>query len=102
MKQLLDLVALGTVCDVVALTGVNRALVTQGLKIMASRNNTGIRTLLDVAEITEKPAAYHAGFVLGPRINAGGRVGNPTSACGFHVHRRPRRSPDAGAGTQCP
>jgi single-stranded-DNA-specific exonuclease len=75
LKQLLDLVALGTVCDVVPLTGVNRALVAQGLKIMAGRGNTGIRTLLDLTEISEKPGTYHAGFVLGPRINAGGRVG---------------------------
>lgn len=75
LKQWLDIVALGTVCDVVPLTGVNRALVTQGLKIMAARGNTGIRTLMDIARVDEKPGVYHAGFVLGPRINAGGRVG---------------------------
>jgi len=71
----LDIVALGTVCDVVALTGVNRALVAQGLKVLASRKNAGLRMLADVAGIKEKPGAYHLGFVLGPRINAGGRVG---------------------------
>lgn len=71
----LDLVALGTICDVVPLTGVNRALVAQGLKILARRGNPGIAALADVAGIGEPPAAYHAGFVLGPRINAGGRVG---------------------------
>ena len=71
----LDLVALGTVCDVVPLTGVNRALVAQGLKVMAGRNNTGLRALADVAGLTEAPGTYHAGFVLGPRINAGGRIG---------------------------
>ncbi len=71
----LDLVALGTVCDVVPLTGVNRALVSQGLKVMAKRNNPGLKALADVAGLKEAPAAYHAGFLLGPRINAGGRIG---------------------------
>ena len=75
LRQLLDLVALGTVCDVVPLTGINRAFVRQGLKIMARRRNTGLSALADVAKIAEAPDAYHAGFVLGPRINAGGRVG---------------------------
>ncbi len=73
----LDLVALGTVCDVVPLTGLNRALVTQGLKVMGRRNNPGLRALGDVAGITEAPGTYHAGFLLGPRINAGGRIGAP-------------------------
>ncbi len=71
----LDLVALGTVCDVVPLTGVNRALVAQGLKIMARRNNLGLAALADIARIDSRPDAYHAGFVMGPRVNAGGRVG---------------------------
>jgi len=71
----LDLVALGTVCDVVPLVGVNRALVTQGLKIMARRHNIGLAALGDVAGIKEAPGAYHLGYVLGPRVNAGGRVG---------------------------
>lgn len=71
----LDLVALGTICDVVPLKGVNRAYASQGLKIMAKRANTGLVALADVAGIDEPPGAYHAGFVLGPRINAGGRVG---------------------------
>ena len=71
----LDVVALGTVCDVVPLTGLNRALVTQGLKIMARRANAGLAALADVARLDEPPATYHAGFVLGPRVNAGGRVG---------------------------
>ena len=75
LKQWLDLVALGTVCDVVTLLGLNRAFVTQGLKIIASRRNLGLKTLADSANINEKPDAYHLGFVLGPRINAGGRVG---------------------------
>jgi single-stranded-DNA-specific exonuclease len=73
--QWLDVVALGTVCDVVPLQGVNRALVTQGLKVMARRTNTGLSALSDVAGIRERPDAYHLGYVLGPRVNAGGRVG---------------------------
>ncbi len=75
MMQWLDLVALGTVCDVVPLTGVNRALVTQGLKVLAQRRNPGLRALSEVAGINERSSAYHLGFLLGPRINAGGRVG---------------------------
>jgi single-stranded-DNA-specific exonuclease len=75
LMQWLDLVALGTVCDVVPLVGLNRALVTQGLKVLARRGNGGIAALCDVAQMTETPDSYHLGFVLGPRINAGGRVG---------------------------
>ncbi len=75
LMQWLDLVALGTVCDVVPLTGLNRALVAQGLKVMARRDNVGLRALSDVAAIDEAPTTYHAGFILGPRVNAGGRVG---------------------------
>ena len=71
----LDLVALGTVCDVVPLTGVNRALVAQGLRVMARRANAGIAALADVARLDARPDSYHAGFVLGPRVNAGGRIG---------------------------
>lgn len=71
----LDLVALATVCDVVALTGLNRAFVTQGLKVLGRRANVGLAALADVARLDERPTAYHLGFVLGPRINAGGRVG---------------------------
>lgn len=73
--SLLDLVALGTVCDVMPLHGVNRAFVKQGLKVMAQRCNLGLKVLSDVSGVAEKPTAYHLGFVLGPRINAGGRVG---------------------------
>jgi len=75
LMELLDLVALGTVCDVVPLLGLNRALVAQGLKVMARRRNTGLAALGDVAGLKEAPGTYHAGFLLGPRINAGGRVG---------------------------
>ena len=75
LLQWLDLVALGTVCDVVPLTGINRALVAQGIKVIARRENIGLVALSDVAGVTEKPTAYHLGFLFGPRINAGGRVG---------------------------
>lgn len=75
LRQWLDLVALGTVCDVVPLTGVNRALVRQGLLVMRQRLNAGLAALADVARLREEPGAYHLGFMLGPRVNAGGRVG---------------------------
>lgn len=74
LMESLDLVALGTVCDVVPLIDLNRAFVTQGLKIMSHRKNPGLSALADVAGMNQKPNAYHAGFVFGPRINAGGRI----------------------------
>lgn len=73
----LDLVALGTVCDVVPLIGVNRALALRGFEQMARRTNIGLAALADVSGVKERPGAYHAGFLLGPRINAGGRLGDP-------------------------
>jgi single-stranded-DNA-specific exonuclease len=73
--QWLDLVALGTVCDVVPLAGVNRALVAQGIKVARRRDNPGLAALAAVAGIGEPIDAYHLGFVFGPRVNAGGRVG---------------------------
>lgn len=75
LMRWLDLVALGTVCDVVPLVGVNRAFVAQGLTVMAARGNPGLRALADVAGLDERPGTYHAGYILGPRINAGGRIG---------------------------
>jgi len=75
LLELLDLAALGTVCDVVPLTGLNRALVSQGLKVLAGRKNLGLAALGDVSKLDGKPGTYHAGFLLGPRVNAGGRVG---------------------------
>jgi single-stranded-DNA-specific exonuclease len=75
LMQWLDLVALGTVCDVVPLDGLNRAFVTQGLKVMGQRRNPGLVALSDVAKLTERPDSFHLGFMLGPRVNAGGRVG---------------------------
>jgi len=83
LRQWLDIVALGTICDVVPLVGVNRALVTQGLKIMGQRGNIGMRAVMDSAGLDERPGVYHAGYVIGPRINAGGRVGR--SDLGVHL-----------------
>lgn len=75
LRQLLDLVALGTVCDMVPLRGVNRAFVIQGLKVMAQRRNPGLRALSDLVDLHQPPGAFELGFMFGPRINAGGRVG---------------------------
>ncbi|MEM1236827.1 MAG: single-stranded-DNA-specific exonuclease RecJ [Pseudomonadota bacterium] len=75
LMALLDLVALATVADVAPLTGVNRAFVRQGLKVMAGRHRIGLRALADQARLDTAPSAYHLGYVLGPRINAGGRIG---------------------------
>ena len=76
LRQWLDLAALGAVCDVTRLTGFNRALTAQGLKVMSGWANPGLRALLEVAQAKPGPATtFHAGFVLGPRINAGGRIG---------------------------
>lgn len=75
LLNLLDLVALGTVCDVMSLTGLNRAFVATGLKILKARKNLGLREICDLSALDEEPSAYHLGFVIGPRINAGGRVG---------------------------
>ena len=73
--ELLDIVALGTVADVAALRGLNRAFVAQGLKVMAARRNIGLAALIEAARLTRDPSCTDLGFALGPRINAGGRVG---------------------------
>lgn len=75
LLDLLDIVALGTVADVAALRGLNRAFVAQGLKVMAQRRNIGLSALIDASRLTRAPTATDLGFALGPRINAGGRVG---------------------------
>lgn len=75
LMALLDLVALATVADVAPLTGVNRAFVRQGLTVMGRRARPGLTALADTAGLDRAPTAYHLGFVLGPRINAGGRIG---------------------------
>jgi single-stranded-DNA-specific exonuclease len=73
--DLLDIVALGTVADVAQLRGLNRAFVTQGLKVMAQRKNVGLSALIEASRLTRAPTCTDLGFALGPRINAGGRVG---------------------------
>ncbi|GGL85110.1 single-stranded-DNA-specific exonuclease RecJ [Pseudooceanicola nanhaiensis] len=75
LMGMLDLVALATVADVAPLIGVNRALVRQGLRVMARRERPGLAALADIGRLTTAPSSYHLGYVLGPRINAGGRVG---------------------------
>ena len=75
IKELLGLAALGTVCDVVSLTGLNRAIVAQGLKVLSGGDNVGVSALADVAGSAPPYTTYHCGFILGPRINAGGRIG---------------------------
>ena len=72
----LDLVALATICDVVPLKGLNRAFVNKGIAVMRKRQNIGLKALADTAGLTTPPTAYHCGFLLGPRINAGGRIGS--------------------------
>lgn len=78
LMSLLDLVALGTVADVASLHGLNRALVAQGLKVMARRETVGMAALIDASRLSRAPACSDLGFALGPRINAGGRVGEST------------------------
>ena len=87
--SLLDLVALGTVADVAALHGLNRALVAQGLKIMAKRENIGMSALIDASRLSRAPTCSDLGFALGPRINAGGRVGESTLGVRLLITRDP-------------
>ncbi len=75
LMAMLDLVALATVADVAPLKGVNRAFVRQGLRVMGERRRPGLTALADVARLDTAPSSYHLGFVLGPRVNAGGRIG---------------------------
>ncbi len=75
LRQWLDLAALGAICDVTQLVGFNRALTAQGLKVMSGWGNPGLKALLDVAKSKGPATTFHAGFILGPRINAGGRIG---------------------------
>jgi len=75
IRQWLDLAAMGAFCDVTSLTGFNRAIASQGLKVMSGWANPGLKALLDVAKGQGPATSFHAGFILGPRINAGGRIG---------------------------
>ena len=86
----LDLVSLGTVCDVVPLIGLNRAMVKQGLKVLNSKKNLGLKTLLDICKIDVKPSIYHLGYLLGPRINAGGRVGKCSHGANLLLNKDPK------------
>ncbi|WP_150497109.1 single-stranded-DNA-specific exonuclease RecJ [Roseibium aquae] len=93
LMALLDLVALGTVCDVVPLQGLNRAYVLRGLSVMHQRRNPGLAFLADAARVAGKATPYHLGFLLGPRINAGGRIGDAALGarlltCDDHVEAR--------------
>ncbi|MFT8720384.1 single-stranded-DNA-specific exonuclease RecJ [Acetobacter sp.] len=83
LLECLDLVALATICDVMPLRDLNRAFVHQGLRVMGERNRTGLRSLMDVASVLEKPTAFSCGFAIGPRINAGGRIAE--SDLGFRL-----------------
>ena len=94
---LLDLVALGTVADVAALHGLNRAFVSQGLKVMAKRENIGMAALIDASRLKRAPACSDLGFALGPRINAGGRVGESTLGVRLLTTRDPDEARDIAA-----
>ena len=75
IRSWLDLAAMGAICDVTQLTGFNRALAAQGLKVMSAWGNPGLKALLEIAKSQGPASVFHAGFILGPRINAGGRIG---------------------------
>ena len=90
--DLLDLVSLGTVCDVVPLIGLNRAIVKQGLKVIKKRSNLGLKTLYDMCKIESQPTTYDLGYVLGPRINAGGRVGKSSHGAELLISNDPQKT----------
>ncbi|MEO1490452.1 MAG: DHHA1 domain-containing protein, partial [Pseudomonadota bacterium] len=90
--SLLDLVALGTVADVAALHGLNRAFVAQGLKVLARRERIGMAALMDASRLKRSPIASDLGFALGPRINAGGRIGESTLGVRLLTTRDPEEA----------
>ncbi len=90
LLEFLDLVSLGTVCDVVPLIGLNRAIVKQGLKILKSKKNLGLKTLIDLCRIESHLNTYHLGYVIGPRINAGGRVGKSSHGANLLLNNDPK------------
>jgi len=90
--NILDLVSLGTVCDVVPLIGLNRAIVHQGLKILKKKNNLGLKTLIEVSNLEKNITAHELGYVLGPRINAGGRVGKSTHGANLLLNQSPKNA----------
>ena len=97
LLALLDVVALGTVADVAALHGLNRAFVAQGLKVMARRDNIGMSALIDASRLKRAPACSDLGFALGPRINAGGRVGESTLGVRLLTTRDPEEAREIAA-----
>lgn len=97
LMSLLDLVALGTVADVASIRGLNRAFVAQGLKIMARRANIGMAALIDASRLKAAPQASDCGFALGPRINAGGRVGEATLGVRLLTTRDPEEAREIAA-----
>ena len=90
--NLLDLVSLGTVCDVVPLIGLNRAIVKQGLEVFKKRKNLGLKTLYDLCNIESQPTTYDLGYKLGPRINAGGRVGKSSHGAELLTSNDPKKT----------
>jgi single-stranded-DNA-specific exonuclease len=84
LMNYLDLVSLGTVCDVVPLIGLNRAIVRQGLEVLKNKLNLGLKTLKNVCGIESNITTYHLGYVIGPRINAGGRVGKCSHGANYY------------------
>ncbi len=92
LLDFLDLVSLGTICDVVPLIGLNRAIVKQGLKIINLKKNLGLKTLIDLCNIEAKASTYHLGYVIGPRINAGGRVGKCSHGANLLLNNNAKES----------
>ena len=92
LMAMLDLVALATVADVAPLIGVNRAFVRQGLRIMARRERPGLVALSDVARLDSAPTSYHLGYVIGPRVNAGGRIGQADLGARCLASRNPQEA----------
>ena len=88
----LDLVSLGTVCDVVPLVELNRAIVKQGLKVLKAKKNIGLKTLFDICKVETHPTPYHLGYVIGPRINAGGRVGKCSHGANLLLNENSRKA----------
>lgn len=97
LRLYLDLVALGTVCDVMGLTGLNRTFVSQGLKILRMGKNLGLQVLSDITGLSEKASVYHLGFLLGPCINAGGRVGEADLGSRLLTTQSPAEARDIAA-----
>ena len=91
LLNFLDLVSLGTICDVVPLIGLNRALVKQGLKVLNLKKNLGLKTLFDICNIESNLSTYHLGYMIGPRINAGGRVGKSSHGANLLLTSDPKQ-----------